>query len=202
MNKIYGYIRVSTKDQNTDRQYQALKEYAEHHKFQYAAIFEDRLSGKNFDRPQYRALKEIVKMGDVIIIKELDRLGRNYEEIKKELAEFSLKGIKVRILDMPLFNVEDPTLNSLLNNLVVELLSYIAQKEREKIQARVKEGLKNAKEKGIKLGRPSRTLPSNFEKYYKKWRAGEVTAVEFAKLIGVSRVTLYRYIKDYEEEVF
>ncbi len=198
MNNIYAYIRVSTKEQNTDRQHEAIKEYAKANSLKYKAIFEDKSSGKNFDRPQYQALKETVKTGDTIIIKELDRLGRNYEEIKQELAEYSLKKVKVIILDLPQLNVEDTTLSSLLNNLVIELLSYIAQKEREKIHSRVMEGLQNAKEKGVRLGRPERTLPKDFEKYYKKWKAGEITAVEFSKLLNISRATLYRYIKEYE----
>lgn len=196
--KIYGYIRVSTKEQNTERQYESLNEYALQNKIKYTAVFKDKASGKNFNRQQYQALKEIVRPGDIIIIKELDRLGRNYDEIKQELADFSLKGVKTRILDLPQLNVEDPTLGNLLNNLVIELLSYIAQKEREKIVSRVREGLINAKEKGIKLGRPARILPKDFVRYYKRWKAGEVTAVEFGKLLGVSRSTLYRYIREYE----
>lgn len=196
---VYGYVRVSTKEQNIDRQLEALKEYAKQQGLKYNTIFEDKATGKNFDRPQYQAMKVILKAGDVLVIKELDRLGRNYEEIKKELAELQLKGVKVRILDLPMFNTDDETLSSLLNNLVVELLSYIAQKEREKIQARVKEGLQQAKIKGIKLGRPERKLPKDFEKYYKKWNNKEITAVEFAKLLGISRATLYRYIQFYEK---
>lgn len=193
-NYVYAYIRVSTNDQKTDRQRQALNEYFEENNLNICAVFEDKASGKDFERRQYQALKQIVNSGDTIIIKELDRLGRNYEEIKRELSYFQGANVKVRILDLPVLDVNDDTLSTLLNNLMIELLSYIAQKEREKIQSRVKEGLNNAKSKGIKLGRPERKLPKDFEKYYKKWEASEITAVEFSKLMGISRATLYRYI--------
>jgi DNA invertase Pin-like site-specific DNA recombinase len=195
---VYGYIRVSTKEQNTDRQHEALKEYGKQNKIKYKVIFEDRATGKNFDRPQYQALKETVKSGDIIVIKELDRLGRNFMDTPKELQYFFERGIKVIILDTPLINTGDDKLDYTINNMLISFLSYIADKEREKIQGRVKEGLKNAKDKGIKLGRPERTLPDNFKKYYTKWKAGEITAVEFSKLLNVSRATLYRYIKEYE----
>ncbi|HOJ09271.1 MAG TPA: recombinase family protein [Clostridiales bacterium] len=195
---IYGYIRISTNKQKTDRQWEALKSYEKENKIQFDAIFEDKQSGKDFNRSQYKALKNSIKKGDVLVVKELDRFGRNYEEIKQELAYFQSMGIKVIILDLPVLNVEDETLSSLLNNLIIELLSYIAQKEREKIQDRVKEGLQVARNKGVKLGRPERKLPDNFEKYYKRWKADEITAVEFAKLIGVSRATIYNYINEYE----
>lgn len=198
--RVYGYIRVSTKEQNTARQHEALKQYSKENKINYDAIFEDKVSGKSFDRPQYQAMKEVLRTGDTLIIKELDRLGRNYEEIKQELAEFNLKKVKVRILDLPVLNVEDETLSNLLNNLVVELLSYIAQKEREKIVSRVNEGLANAKANGVKLGRPERSLPKDFEKYYRRWSNKEINGVEFAKMLEVSRATLYRYIKEYENQ--
>ena len=198
MNSIYAYIRVSTKDQNTDRQHEALKEYAKANNLKYKAIFEDKSSGKDFDRTQYKALKEIVKAGDTIIIKELDRLGRNFMDTPKELQHFLERKIKVIILDTPLINTGEEKLDYTINNMLISFLSYIADKEREKIQGRVKEGLVNAKAKGVKLGRPERKTPKDFEKYYTKWEAGEITGVEFAKLLNMSRATLYRHIKDYK----
>lgn len=198
MNNVYAYIRVSTKEQNADRQQEALKEYAKANNLKYKAIFEDRASGKDFDRVQYQALKETVKVGDTIIIKELDRLGRNFMDTPKELQYFIERKVKVVILDTPLINTGDDKLDYTINNMLIGFLSYIADKEREKIQSRVKEGLRNAKEKGVKVGRPERALPKDFKKYYTKWKAGEVTGVEFAKLLNVSRATLYRHIKEYE----
>lgn len=196
--KIYAYIRVSTKDQNMDQQHEALKEYAQSHNIKYEAVFEDKASGKDFERSQYKALKQVVKKADIIVIKELDRLGRNFMDTPKELQYFFEKGIKVVILDTPLINTGDDKLDYTINNMLIGFLSYIADKEREKIRSRVKEGLKSAKNKGIKLGRPRRKLPKEFEKYYNKWDAGIITAVEFSKLLGISRSTLYRYIKDYK----
>jgi len=198
MNRVYAYIRVSTKEQNTDRQHEALKQYATSNNIEYKVIFEDRASGKDFERPQYQLLKETVKSGDTIIIKELDRLGRNFMDTPKELQYFFEKGIKVIILDTPLVSTGDSKLDYTINNMLINFLSYIADKEREKIQGRVIEGLKNAKAKGIKLGRPKRTLPKDFKKYYSKWKDAEITGVEFAKLLNISRATLYRHIKDYE----
>jgi DNA invertase Pin-like site-specific DNA recombinase len=198
MNNVYAYIRVSTKEQNTDRQHEALKQYAESNNIEYKTIFEDRASGKDFERPQYKVLKETVKNGDTIIIKELDRLGRNFMDTPKELQYFFERGVKVIILDTPLVSTGDSKLDYTINNMLVNFLSYIADKEREKIQGRVIEGLRNAKAKGVKLGRPGRTLPKDFKKYYSKWKDAEITGVEFAKLLNISRATLYRHIKDYE----
>ena len=199
--KNYAYIRVSTKEQNTDRQQEALKEYATANAIKYNAIFEDKSSGKDFDRPQYRALKETVNPGDTIIIKELDRLGRNFMDTPKELQYFFERKVKVIILDTPLISTGDEKLDYTINNMLIGFLSYIADKEREKIQSRVKEGLKNAKAKGIKLGRPERkSLPKDFKRYYDKWKAKEITAVEFAKLLKVTRTTLYRYIRVQEAQ--
>ena len=200
----YGYVRVSSREQNEGRQIDALKKYEVDKRVTFETIFIDKASGKNFERLQYKALKKLVLPGDVIVIKELDRLGRNedYEEIKKELIYFNNRNIKVVILDLPVFNIDDPSLNKLLNNLVIELLSYIAHKEREKIIQRVNEGLKRAKQQGKKLGRPKRTLPKEFEKYYIKWQSKEINGVEFAKLLNISRTTLYRYIKLYRSKYY
>lgn len=196
--KTYAYIRVSTKEQNTDRQHEALKEYGTKNKIKFNAVFEDKASGKDFDRPQYKALKEIIKPGDILVIKELDRLGRNFMDTPKELQYFFERNIKVKILDTPLINTGDDKLDYTINNMLIGFLSYIADKEREKIQSRVKEGLKVAKDNGVKLGRPERVIPDNFEKYYSKWKAKEITAIEFSKLLRVSRSTLYRYIREYD----
>ncbi|MBX4262343.1 recombinase family protein [Clostridium estertheticum] len=198
MKNVYAYIRVSTKEQNTDRQHEALKEYATSNNLIYKSTFEDRASGKDFNRPQYLSLKETVKAEDTIIIKELDRLGRNFMDTPKELQYFFEKGVKVIILDTPLVSTGDTKLDYTINNMLINFLSYIADKESEKIQGRVIEGLRSAKAKGVKLGRPGRTLPKDFKKYYTKWKAAEITAVDFAKVLNISRATLYRHIREYE----
>jgi DNA invertase Pin-like site-specific DNA recombinase len=199
--KTYVYLRVSTKDQSTDRQQEAIKEYIKKHNIKVTATFEDKQSGKDFNRQQYEALKAVVKSEDTVIIKELDRLGRNYNEIKEELREFKNRGIKIVILDLPMLDgINDELLYQVIQDIIINIMGYVAQKEREKIQSRVIEGLNVAKEKGVRLGRPERTFPDNFKKYYEKWKAEEITAVEFSKLMGMGRTTLYRYINQWEQE--
>jgi DNA invertase Pin-like site-specific DNA recombinase len=199
-NSIYGYIRVSTKEQNLDRQREALEEYAKNRGLEYNAIFEDKTTGKNFNRPQYNTLLSIIKSGDTVVIKELDRLGRNFMETPKELQHLFEKKINVEILDTPLMRTGDEKLDYTINNMLIGFLSYIADKERDKIELRVREGLQVAKNKGIKLGRPEVKLPQNFKKYYDRWKSNDITAIEFSKLLSVSRSTLYRYINKYELE--
>lgn len=116
----------------------------------------------------------------------------------KELQYFIERNIKVIILDTPLINTGDDKLDYTINNMLIGFLSYMADKERDQIQSRVKEGLVNAKANGVKLGRPERTLPKDFEKYYKKWKDNDITGVEFSKLLNISRATLYRNIKEFE----
>ncbi|WP_039227457.1 recombinase family protein [Clostridium novyi] len=199
MSKIYGYLRVSTLSQNIARQLDALKNYEKDNNIKFECIFEDKISGKNFERPQYKIMKQVVRPGDVIVIKELDRLGRNYDEIKKELQYFKDKKIKIVILDLPILQgISDELLYTVLQDMIISIMGYVAQKEREKIQRRVKEGLKNAKANGVKLGRPKATLPKDFEKYYKKVLKKEITKNDMAKILGISRMTLYRYIKMFD----
>jgi len=197
--KVYVYYRVSTVQQDTDRQQEAIKSYIKSNKLKITATFEDKASAKNFEREQYQALKSVIKSGDTLIIKELDRLGRNYTQIKEELQEFKNRGVKVIILDLPMLNsIQDPLLLEVIQDIIINLMGYIAQKEREKLQTRVNEGLKVAREKGIRLGRPERQLPKDFKKYYKKWSSREISGIEFAKLMKLSRSSLYRYIHQYE----
>lgn len=198
--KNYAYARISTKNQNTDRQMQALSDFAKQNKITFTHVFVDKQSGKDFNRPDYQLLKSTIRAGDVLLIKELDRLGRNYEEIKQELLDFKSRGIKVIVLDLPILdNIKDELLYSVMQDIIISIMGYVAQKEREKIQTRVKEGLEAARAKGIRFGRPSgRMFPENFEKYYKKYKANELTAVDFAKIMGWSRATLYRYIAAHE----
>ncbi|GAB6150710.1 recombinase family protein [Clostridium novyi] len=199
MSKIYGYLRVSTLSQNIARQLDALKNYEKDNNIKFECIFEDKISGKNFERPQYKIMKQVVRPGDIIVIKELDRLGRNYDEIKKELQYFKDKKIKIVILDLPILQgINDELLYTVLQDMIISIMGYVAQKEREKIQRRVKEGLKNAKANGVKLGRPKATLPKDFEKYYKKVLKKEITKNDMAKILGISRMTLYRYIKMFD----
>ena len=198
MNNIYAYVRANIKEQNADKQHEALKQYSVYNNIEYTATFEDIASSKNFERPQYKALKEIIKQGDTIIIKELDRLEYNIMDTPKELQYFFEKDIKVRILDTPLVSTGDNKLDSTIKTMLINLLSYIADKEKEKIQGKVTEELKNSKDKDVKYASSTRSLPKNFKKYYIKWKNRELTGVKFAKLLNISRATLYRDIKEYQ----
>jgi DNA invertase Pin-like site-specific DNA recombinase len=207
MNDTYVYYRVSTLKQDTERQKQAINKYVKDNNIMVTAIFEDHASGKDFERPQYQALKHTIKKGDTLIVKELDRFGRNYDEIKNEWREFTNNGVSIIVVDNPLLSTSGKSdlETTLISNLVFEIFSYTAQKEREKINQRVQEGMNKAKIIGTKsgkpIGRPERkdTMPKDFEKYYKRWIAEEISGVEFAKLLGLSRMSLYRYIKTYEQ---
>ena len=196
MNKIYGYARVSSKEQNLDRQEQALKDYG----IDSRDIIEDKQSGKDFNRQGYQTLKNsLLRKGDTLVIKELDRLGRNMDMIKAEWQELQAKGIDIVIIDTPILN----TLNKsdlekkLISNIVFELLSYMAEKERIKIRERQSEGIAAAKAKGLYKGR-KRIEVNNFEHVYNEWKSGKMTAVKAMDKLGITKATFYRRVKEYE----
>lgn len=201
---LFAYIRISSKDQNEERQLQALKGYCKD--LQDENIFIDKASGKDFNRPQYQALKGKLREGDTLIIKELDRLGRNKEEIKKELDDLKNKKVRVKILNIPTTLVDFPEGNEwvqdMINNILIEVLGAIAEEERNKIRSRQAEGIAIAKAQGKYKGRPKRELPKEFGKLYKQWKDNKITATQFTTLLGLkSRTTLYKYIKRYEEQI-
>jgi DNA invertase Pin-like site-specific DNA recombinase len=192
--RTFGYARVSSFDQNLTRQIQALKDYS----IDERDIITDKISGKDFNRQGYLMLKnQILRQGDVLAIKELDRLGRNYEQIKDEWRELQKMGIDIVILDMPILDTREKSdlEKSLIANIVFELLAYLAEKERCKIKSRQKEGIAAAKSKGVKFGRPKMALPANFYAEYFKWQNGEQTAVQTMKRLGLKRTTFYKLIK-------
>ena len=200
---IFGYVRVSSKDQNPERQIEALKGY-----FLELAdvnIYVDKESGKDFNRDSYQDLKKILREGDTLLVKELDRLGRNKEAIKEELKYYKNKGVRVKILNIPTTLMDLPESNiwvlDMVNNILIEVLGAIAEEERNKIRERQAEGIAIAKKKGVYLGRKPLKITKEFPKLYKKWQDGSVTAVEFAKLSGFkSRNTLYKKIKQFENQ--
>lgn len=151
----YAYIRVSTKEQHLDRQIEAIKEYRPDE------VFADKLSGKNFDRPEYHRLKSIIRRGDEIIVKELDRLGRNKDAVKEELKWFKDNGVIVRVLDIPTTMIELPGqewIAEMVNNILIEVIAAVAEQERKKIRQRQKEGIACARERGVKFGRPEKDV--------------------------------------------
>lgn len=194
----YAYVRVSTKEQNLDRQLVALQEYEVPKK----NIYYDYQSGKNFDRPGYKKLLKRLKEGDILIIKSIDRLGRNYNEILSQW-QFITKKMKVDIvvLDMSLLDTRDKTGNltgTLIADLVLQILAYVAQTEREFIHQRQKEGIEAAKEKGKKLGRKPMDMPDAFEELCDMYSQGRITTRNAAEKLGISHTTFYRRYKQRE----
>jgi len=199
MPRTFGYARVSSTDQNLDRQIQALIEYG----IDERDIITDKVSGKDFNnRPGYNALKnQMLRQSDVLVIKELDRLGRDYEQMKIEWQELQQLKIDIVILDMPILNTKEKSdlEKSLIANIVFELLAYTAEKERQKIKTRQREGIVVAKSKGVKFGRPTITVPTEFETEYEKWRDGKQSAVQTMKRLGLKRTTFYKLIQVYSK---
>lgn len=187
MKKIfYGYMRVSTVDQNVARQRQELVRWGIIEK----NIFTDRLSGKDFKRPSYQKLRKKIKEGDVLVVKSIDRLGRNYEEIQSEWR-YIVKELKadIVIIDMPILDTRTnkDLIGTLISDIVLQLLSYVAQAEREYIRQRQAEGIAIAKANGKHLGRPAKPYPEHFDYYYNKWQDGLYSFEETATKLGVSK---------------
>lgn len=197
---LYGYMRVSTKEQNLDRQMKSLVDFGvpvDNIKF-------DKESGKDFNRESYQLLRnEILREGDTLVIKELDRLGRNKDMLKKELDHFKSKGVRVKILNIPttLMDIDkgQEWIIDMINNIIIEVLGAVAEEERNKIKSRQAEGIAAAKEKGVKFGRPSIEYPKEFIPTYRKWKDGELKAVEVMRLLGLKKTTFYKLVKQYEE---
>lgn len=199
MGRIFGYARVSSKEQNLDRQIIALREYVKEEN-----IVVDKVSGKDLDRPGYQALKGVfgLREGDELYLKSLDRLSRSKEDIKNELQWFKENGIRVKILDLPTTMIDIPEgqkwIMELITNILIEVLSSIAEQERLTIHQRQAEGIAAAKAKGKYLGRPRLEYPQNFNGVYSKWKSGEITAKEAMKEAGLKRTSFYKLVKQYE----
>lgn len=198
---LYGYMRVSTKEQNLDRQMKSLVDFG----VPVENIKSDKESGKDFNRENYQLLRnEILRKGDTLAIKELDRLGRNKDMLKKELDYFKSKGIRVKILNIPttLMDIDEGQewIIDMINNIIIEVLGAVAEEERNKIRSRQAEGITAAKEKGIKFGRPSVEYPKEFIPTYRQWKEGNLKAVEAMKLLGLKKTTFYKLVKQYEND--
>ena len=192
----YGYVRVSSKEQNTDRQLDALEERG----VQERHLFIDKMSGKDFQRPQYQKMLRKLKQGDLVIIMSIDRLGRNYEEILEQWKIITKeKEANIEVLDMPLLNTYE-TKNGLTGmfvaDLVLQILAYVAEIERTFIKQRQAEGIAAAKKRGVKFGPEKKSNPERLEEYREKWCRGEVTVREAAAALGVSNSLFYRRCKE------
>lgn len=195
MGREYGYARVSSTEQHLDRQLTALSEYG----IEDRHIITDKMSGKDFSRPGYQTLKnQLLRSGDVLVIKEFDRLGRDYEGIKSEWRDLRDMGIDIVVLDTPILSTADKSdlEKSLIANIVFELLAYQSTKERIKNKTRQAEGIVEAKKNGVKFGRPQLEVPADFECEIEKWQAGEQTATETMEILGLKRTSFYKLVKE------
>ena len=194
----YGYIRVSTKEQNTDRQMVALQACG----IPPNRIYIDKQSGKDFDRPQYRRLLRLLKPNDALIVKSIDRLGRNYNEILEQWRLITKeKHADIVVLDMPLLDTrahKDLT-GTLIADIFLQFLSYVAQTEREFIRQRQAEGIAAAKARGVRFGRPCLPVAEGFAEVYSMWQAGEISIRAASKRLGVSHQTFERWARIMEE---
>ena len=187
----YGYVRVSSRDQNEDRQIIAMHEFGIEDK----QIYLDKQSGKDFVRPQYRKLMRKLKSDDTLVVKSIDRLGRNYEEIQNQWRIITKeKNADIYVIDMPLLDTRrgKDLLGTFISDLVLQLLSFVAENERTNIKQRQAEGIAAAKAKGIRFGRPPKPLPDNFHDAYQRWKQGEITGTAAAKECGMPLST-FRY---------
>ncbi|MXP73924.1 recombinase family protein [Lachnospiraceae bacterium WCA-9-b2] len=197
-NKVYGYIRVSTQEQNIERQMIALLDAGMDTK----DIYIDKQSGKNFKRPAYVRMMRRVREGDLIIVKSIDRLGRNYQEIMEQWRVITKeKKVDIRILDMPLLDTTrtKDLLGTFISDVVLQLLSFVAENERNNIRQRQAEGIAAAKARGIRFGKPKIPMPDNFQELYQQWEMDYISTEDFAALCHVGRSTLYKRIREYRE---
>ncbi len=199
--EIYGYIRVSTREQNEDRQMIALKEVG----VPCENIYMDKQSGKDFVRPQYKKLIRKMKKDDLLYVKSIDRLGRNYAEILEQWRILTKdKGMDIVVLDMPLLDTrrEKDLMGTFLSDVVLQILSFVAENERASIRQRQAEGIAAAKARGVKFGRPSSRLPDNFHDVYQRWKNGKITGTAAAVECGMA-LSSFRYKAElYEKTTF
>lgn len=192
----YGYARVSSMDQNEERQIIALKNAH----IPVKNIFVDKQSGKDFNRPKYKKLIKKLKKGDILYVLSIDRLGRNYEEIQKQWRTLTKEiGIDICVLDMPLLDTRrgKDLMGTFIADLVLQILCFVAQNERENIRKRQAEGIAAAKEKGIKFGRPLKKVPDNFGEIVQKWENKNLKFEEVLEQCGMSQATFYRRLREY-----
>lgn len=195
-NNVYGYIRVSSADQNEDRQMVALTEAGVPEK----NIYMDKLSGKNFDRPQYKKLVNKLKSGDLLYVLSIDRLGRNYEEIQNQWRILTKeKGVDICVLDMPLLDTRQgkDLMGTFIADLVLQILSFVAQSERKNIRKRQEQGIAAAKARGVRFGRPEIPIPDNFGNIVSDWEKKKISFEETLKLCNMSEAIFYRKLREY-----
>jgi len=194
--KVYGYVRVSSTDQNEDRQLAAMSEKG----VPKQNLFMDKQSGKDFERPQYKRLLKRLRPGDLLYVLSIDRLGRNYKEIQNQWRVLTKeKEIDICVMDMPLLDTRNgkDLMGTFIADLVLQILSFVAENERANIRKRQAEGIAAAKAKGVKFGRPAADLPEDFPHIVSEWEKKKLTLQEAVKLCGVGQATFYRRLREY-----
>ena len=198
-NKVFGYARVSSKEQNEERQINAFKVF----NIDERDIYVDKQSGKDFNRENYLILKHILRENDLLVIKSIDRLARNYNMIIEEWKDIT-KNIKadIVVIDMPLLDTRNnkDLLGTFISDLVLQILSYVAEQERSFIKLRQKEGIENALKKGVKFGRPKIEKPSNYDEVMSKWKDKKIKSKEAMELLGLKNNTFYNLIKNSQND--
>ena len=197
---IYGYIRVSTKEQNEDRQLVALRE----RNVPEDNIYTDKQSGKDFNRPQYKRLVRRMKKNDLLYIKSIDRIGRSYREIQEQWRLLTKeKGIDIAVIDMPLLDTRrgKDLMGTFLSDIVLQILSFVAENERTNIRQRQAEGIAAAKARGVRFGRQEKEIPADFGKIVREWEQKRLTVNEAAGRCGMSESTFYRRLREYRSSI-
>ncbi|MBK5349128.1 recombinase family protein [Bacillus sp. TH44] len=194
----FAYLRVSSNDQNLDRQYKAVQPYVTDEKY----IYTDKASGKDMDREGFQNMLKAMRGGDTLYIKSIDRLGRNKQQIKEYLEYFKREKIRVKIIDLPTTMADVPDgqdwVIDMINNIIIEVYTSIAEQERRTIKERQREGIDAAAAKGKHLGRPVMKLPADWDRLYGEWKAKKIMAVEFMAAVNMKKATFYKKVKEYE----
>ncbi len=200
MNKVFNYIRVSSKEQNEARQIEAMNKFNEDNNITNAIELIDKSSGTNTNREQLQLLLKVVGEGDLVVIKSIDRLSRNYKECKQLWEEITSKGADIVVIDMPMLDTRQykDLLGSFISDLILSVLGYVAEQETEFRKQRQSEGIAIAKAQGKHLGRPKAKYPSNWEVEYQNWKQGFQTAKDTMDNLGLKRTTFYKLVKQYE----
>ena len=192
----YGYVRVSSADQNEDRQLIAMSDL----KIPEGDIYTDKISGKDFERPAYKSLLKKLKSSDLVCIKSIDRLGRNYDEIQNQWRILTKeRGVDIAVIDMPLLNTRNgkDLMGTFIADIVLQILSFVAQSERETTRKRQAEGIAAAKIRGVRFGRPIIKPPDNFGVLIKQWERGKLPIAEILNLTGLKEATFYRRLREH-----
>ncbi len=199
MGEVYGYVRVSSREQNEERQMEAMRRVG----VAYENIFVDKQSGKDFNRPQYLSLRNKLEKGDLLYILSIDRLGRDYEEIQNQWRILTKEiAIDICVIDMPLLDTRagKDLMGHFIADLVLQILSFVAENERKNIRKRQQQGIEVAKEKGVQFGRPKIPDPDNFSVIVKKWEKGGLKFEDAIQECSMSQATFYRRLKDYRSK--